>query len=126
MSDLSLRSMRRDEWSKVAELIYDSTNAWYMAHGRPPIFTGPRSNAELFCNVYEALDPGRCLLAEDPASRRLSGSCFYHPRPTHVSLGIMNVHPDSFGRGVARKLLEWIVAFADAQHKPMRLVPAQA
>ena len=34
----------------------------------------------------------------------------------------MNVHPDYFGRGVARILLEWIVAFADDQRKPMRLV----
>ena len=34
----------------------------------------------------------------------------------------MNVHPDFFGRSVARKLLEWIVAFADDQRKPMRLV----
>jgi hypothetical protein len=39
-----------------------------------------------------------------------------------VSVGIMNVHPDYFGRGVARLLLERIVAVADGEGKPLRLV----
>ncbi|MEZ5300350.1 MAG: GNAT family N-acetyltransferase [Verrucomicrobiales bacterium] len=48
--------------------------------------------------------------------------CYYHPRETHVSLGIMNVHPDFFGRGLAKHLLAWILDFAKAQGKPVRLV----
>ena len=72
--------------------------------------------------VYEDLDPGCCVVAEDTASGQLLGSCFYHPRETHVSLGIMNAHPDSFGRGVAGKLLRYIIDFADRQSKPVRLV----
>ena len=43
------------------------------------------------------------------------GSCFYRARETHVSLGIMNVHPIYFGRGVGRKLLGFITDFADRQ-----------
>jgi ribosomal protein S18 acetylase RimI-like enzyme len=76
----------------------------------------------LFCEVYEALDPGCCVLAIDSATQRLMGSCFYHPRPTHVSLGIMNVHDDFFGQGVARKLLAYVTELADEQSKPVRLV----
>lgn len=122
MSSIRLRTMRRDDWSAVAALIYDSTNAWCQTHGRPPFFSGSRDSTQLFCAVYEQLDPGCCVLAEDTAAERLAGSCFFHPRPTHVSLGIMNAHPDYFGRGVARRLLQHIVDFADQQHKRLRLV----
>lgn len=122
MAEIKLRTMRPRDWGAVAGLIYDSTNAWYQNHGRAPIFSGPRENAELFCKVYEDLDPGCCVLAEDAATGRLAGSCFYHPRPTHVSLGIMNVHADYFGHRVGRRLLQHIVDVADQQKKPMRLV----
>jgi GNAT superfamily N-acetyltransferase len=118
----SLRAMKPDEWNEVAALIHDSTNAWYQAHGRSRIFGGPKDDALLFCQVYERLDPGCCVVAADSVQGRLAGSCFYHPRPTHVSLGIMNVHPDYFGRGVARRLLQFITDLADAQGKPLRLV----
>jgi hypothetical protein len=51
------------------------------------------------------------------------GSCFYHPREHHVSLGIMNVHPNYFGRGVARELVKFITDFADHNGYPaVRLV----
>jgi GNAT superfamily N-acetyltransferase len=120
--DIRLRAMKRDDWSQVAELIYDSTNAWYQAHARPPIFSGARDSTELFCSVYEQLDPGCCLLAEDADAGRIAGSCFYHPRPTHVSIGIMNVHQDYFGKGVARKLLKHVTDIADDVGKPTRLV----
>ena len=88
----------------------------------PPIFTGDPAGTELFCSVYEALDPGCCLVAENTRTGRLAGSCFYHPRPTHVSLGIMNVHPNYFGQGVARRLLQAIIEIAAQQNKPLRLV----
>jgi GNAT superfamily N-acetyltransferase len=112
--------MGDDDWTEVATLIYVSTNAWYQAHGRPPYFTGPHDDPKLFCSVYEQLDPGCCVVAEDADTGRLAGSCFFHPRPTHVSLGIMNVHPEYFGRGIARQLLQYVVARADPL--PMRLV----
>ena len=121
-SAFELRPMKTDEWDVVAELIHESTNSWYVASGKSPIFTGPTSDARLFCEVYEALDPGCCLLAVCPKSGKVAGSCFYHPRPTHVSLGIMNVHSDFFGQGIAGSLLSWIIAFADEKKVPVRLV----
>lgn len=108
--------------SAVAELICVSTNDWYQRHGRPPVFAGGPSATTVFADVYEALDPGCCVVAEDAATGRLMGSCFYHPRPTHVSLGIMNSHPDFAGRGVASALLRFITDFADRERKPVRLV----
>jgi GNAT superfamily N-acetyltransferase len=125
MPDFTLRPMQRSDWPAVAELIHQSTNAWYQRAAKPAIFGGPADDCELFCRVYEALDPGCCVLAVDDSGEargRVAGSCFYHPRDTHVSLGIMNAHPDYFGRGVARRLLSYITDFADRAGKPLRLV----
>ena len=99
--DLIIRAMKSDEWDDVAELIHLSTNYWYEANRRLRIFTCPPGGCVWFCKVYEALDPGCCLVARDAKSGRLVGSSFYHPRPTHVSLGIMNAHPSYAGKGVA-------------------------
>jgi GNAT superfamily N-acetyltransferase len=121
-ADLKLRSMRPDEWDRVAELICHSTNRWYLAGNKPAIFPHGPASCRLFCEVYEDLDPGCCVVAEDNASGQLLGSCFYHPRETHVSLGIMNAHPDSFSRGVAGRLLRYIIDFAERESKPVRLV----
>jgi hypothetical protein len=76
----------------------------------------------LFCDVYEALDPGCCILAVAKETGQIAASCFYHSRFTHVSIGIMNVHPDHFGKGLARQLLDRIVRLSNEQNKPMRLV----
>ena len=85
----------------VAELIHVSTNAWYQANLNRSIFQqDDASGCLVFPEVYEALDPGCCLVTEEEGGR-LMGSCFYHPRETHVSRGIMNVHPDFAGLGVA-------------------------
>lgn len=115
-----LRPMQISEWPSVAELIFTSTNAWYQRQGKPAIFTCSPRDVALFCQVYEDLDPGCCVLAEDEG--RLAGSCFYHPRSTHVSLGIMNVHPEFFGKHVARELLRFITTEADRRGLPTRLV----
>ena len=113
--------MRKDEWKEVAELIHDSTNSWYSSNGKKPIFTGPSSDTLLFCEVYEA-DPGCCIVAVCKESAKIAGSCFYHPRSTHVSLGIMNVHSDFFGKGIASLLLSWITNYAEEKDLPVRLV----
>ena len=117
-----LRPMKTDEWHEVAELIYGSTNSWYVANGKNPIFNGPPSDALLFCEVYETLDPGCCILAVCRETKKIAGSCFYHPRTTHVSLGIMNVHSDFFGKGIAGSLLSWIISYAEQKKLPVRLV----
>ena len=122
MSSYTIRAITVDDHEEITALIYHSTNAWYQSHDRPPIFTGDVSVASVFCEVYEALDPGCCVVAQCDQTGALAGSCFYHPRPTHVSLGIMNVHPDHFGGGVARKLLDFVIALAEKEDKPVRLV----
>ena len=114
--------MRPNEQHDVARLIRESTNCWYEANGKAPIFTGELSSTMLFCDVYEALDPGCCILAIVEETGQIAASCFYHPRFTHVSIGIMNVHPDHFGKGLARQLLDRIVRLSNEQNKPMRLV----
>ena len=122
MAELTLRPMEARDWDEVAELICLGTNHWYQTHGMGPIFVNGPQSARLFCEVYEALDPGCCILAVNQDSGKIAGSCFYHPRPTHVSLGIMNVHPNYFGASVARRLLSFIIEFADQADKPVRLV----
>ncbi|MBS11272.1 MAG: GNAT family N-acetyltransferase [Gemmatimonadetes bacterium] len=115
--------MTDSDCSAVAELIHVSTNDYYTSHGMGAIFGGePEATTRLFCEVYEDLDPGCCLVVEHPDTGRLMGSCFYHPRETHVSLGIMNVHPSYFGQGLARRLLNEITSKADGAGKPTRLV----
>src|SRR5882762_2643195 len=122
MGDFGLRAMRADESSAVAEIGCASIRGWYAAAGKPGRFPGGPESCLLFPEVYEDLDPGCCVVAEEKGSGRLAGSCFYHPRETHVSLGIMNAHPDYFGRGVAKALLQYVCDLADRQRKPVRLV----
>ncbi|CAN5837923.1 hypothetical protein BH10CHL1_BH10CHL1_45500 [soil metagenome] len=122
MSEITLRPMAADDWSEVADLICLGTNYWYQTHGMGKIFGAGPESARLFCEVYETLDPGHCILAVNPTSGRIMGSCFYHPRETHVSLGIMNVHPNYFGHSIARKLLNFVVHFSEQAQKPLRLV----
>ncbi|MCB1233931.1 MAG: GNAT family N-acetyltransferase [Verrucomicrobiae bacterium] len=114
--------MKKADRPEVANLIYLSTNTWYRARLGHAIFSGGPEVCELFCEVYEGLDPGFCLLAEHSKTGIIAGSCFYHPRETHVSLGIMNVHPNYFGNGVARLLLRRIAEYAREEGLPLRLV----
>jgi GNAT superfamily N-acetyltransferase len=122
MTEATIRAMQPGDRDDVAELIYLSTNYWYQTHGRSTIFSGGPDVARVFFDVYEALDPGCGLVAVLPDSGRVIGSCFYHPRATHVSLGIMNTHPSYAGAGLARNLLRWIIGFAESKHLPIRLV----
>ncbi|MBI5818349.1 MAG: GNAT family N-acetyltransferase [Verrucomicrobia bacterium] len=121
MATVQIRKMTKADRVVVSELIHFSTNHWYQTHGRSAVFSGAPALTEVFFNVYEALDPGCGIVAIHP-NGRLIGSCFYHPRETHVSLGIMNSHPSYGGCGVARALLDWIIRFADREGKPVRLV----
>ncbi len=119
---INIRNMQRQEWPVVARLIHDSTNGWYVNRGMSPCFANGPESTLLFCEVYETLDPGCCLVAVDSDSDEIVGSCFWHLRPTHVSLGIMNVHPGHFGKGIAAKLLREITGIADERKLPVRLV----
>jgi GNAT superfamily N-acetyltransferase len=118
MSTLRLRPMAPADRFEVAELIYGSINVWYQTHGRPPIFTGGPRVTEIFYDVYHALEPGCTVVAEHPETGRLMGSCFYHPRKHHVSLGIMNVQPNYFGMGVSSALLRHIIDYTESHGYP--------
>ena len=110
--------MKRGEEAEVAGLIHRSTNHWYREKLGRGVFAGPPRDCLVFPGTYEALDPGCCVVAE--IDGRLAGSCFYHPRETHVGLGIMNAAPEFAGRGVARALLTEIIGRAGVL--PVRLV----
>ena len=121
MNALTLRTITPADFADVAELIHLSTNYWYAASGKPLIFTGDSANCIVFCETYEMLDAGCCIIAENEAGK-IVGSCFYHPRKTHISVGIVNTHPNYFGKGVARQMLNRVIALAEQENLPVRLV----
>lgn len=106
----------------ISRLIFHSTNQYYESIGREPIFQGEELDPAIMFDVYQTLDPNQGLVAVDNKTDGIIGLCFVHPRETHFSLGIMNVHPDHFGRGVARTLLSRIIEMAMTENKPVRLV----
>ena len=116
----SIRTMKPKEWEEVGKLIYVATNTWYEQNGKSPVFSCEAADLRFFCEVYEGMDPGCCLVAEIDA--QIAASCFYHPRPTHYSLGIMCVHPKFYGRGLAKKLLNEIIRLSSEANKPLNLI----
>ncbi len=118
-----LRPIKPEERFEVAELIYLSLNHWHQTHGRSAIFhDGPRI-AEVFYDTYQELTPDHNVIAVHPETQRIMGSCFYHPREHHVSLGVMTVHPNYFGHGVGRALVDYIIDFTEQNNYPaLRLV----
>lgn len=121
-SGFCLRPISQDDRDEVSRLIFHSTNRYYRSIGRQPIFKGDELSPSDIFDVYERIDPGEGIAAVDDESRKIIGSCFVHPRETHVSLGIMNAHPDHFGRGAARAILKEILDRARIADKPVRLV----
>jgi len=120
MTDFQLRAMNARDRDGVTALIHASTNRWYAAHGHGKILGGDPKNTAVFFDVYQALDGDCGVIAE--RNGQIVGSCFYHPRSTHMSLGIMNVHPDHFGSGIGRAMLRYILDLADASDLSVRLV----
>ena len=114
--------MEQQDWNEVARLIHASLNVWFKKNRGFELVPGPWETMLVFPRVYESLDPNCCILAVDSESGRIAGACFFHPRPTHVSLGIMNTHPDFFGRKAAGLMLQYILDFAAKENKPVRLV----
>ncbi|MCM8542351.1 MAG: GNAT family N-acetyltransferase [Lentisphaeraceae bacterium] len=115
-----LRTMKPNEWDEVGQLIFTATNTWYEQNGKAAVFNCSPGDLSFFCKTYEDLDPDCCLVIE--INGKISASCFYHPRPTHYSLGIMCVHPDYYGRGLARKLLTKIISLSKKAVKPLNLI----
>ncbi len=117
-----LREMSLEDREAVSRLIFHSTNQYYQSIGRDPIFQGDDLSPSEMFDVYQQLDANQGIVAIDNQSHEMIGLCFVHPRETHFSLGIMNVHPQHFGRGVARAILAQIIERAGKAGKPVRLV----
>lgn len=121
---MKLRLMEPRDWNEVARLIYESLNAWYMKYRGFNLVTGSWETMLLYPRAYEALDPNCCILAVEDSDQeeRIAGSCFFHPRSTHIALGMMNTHPDFFGKKCASLMLKYIIDLAELENKPIRLV----
>ena len=121
-SKIIVRLKKESDNEAVAILIRDSLNVWYREHFGIKEVVPSVAASSVFTRVYDELDPNCCVVAEDAETGRLAGSCFFHPRPTHVSLGIMNVAPEYFGQKVSSKLLAYIVDVAERRNQTLRLV----
>lgn len=120
---VTIQTARPDQWLEIAHLIYHSTNAWYEKNRGFKAFSAEPDCGLLFPRTYAALDGlENTIIAWDSDENRIVGSCFVHPRKTHISLGILNVHPDAFGKHIAPKIMTHIAAMAQAADKPLRLV----
>ena len=122
MANILIRLKKAEDDAAVAALICDSLNVWYKKNRGFEQVVPSAEAATLYARVYDALDPDCCVVAEDAETGKIAGSCFFHPRPTHVSLGIMTVAPEYFGRKVSSKLLKYIVDVAERRNQPLRLV----
>lgn len=119
---LPIQRMSQTEWPEVARLIHQSTNHWYLQNRGAPIFSCSHEELQIFCEIYESLDPGCCLIVREAPAGPILASCFYRLRPQHVSLGILNVHPQAMGRRLGRLLVEEVIRIAEGENKPLRLV----
>jgi len=107
----------------VSRLLHVSLVSWYQSRlGQGARFGERAEPFRIFPDVYAALDPGEGVGAWDGESGELLGVCFVHPRPTHVSIGIVATGPGAQGRGIARAMLEPALRRARAEGKPVRLV----
>lgn len=106
------------------QTLHGAFNTWYWKHGwGRDYFTCTPDEAAVFYDIYNDLNPGCSIAMFEQSTGNLAGACFYHPREHHVSLGIMAVHPDYFGLGIGRELVDGIVAFTeDNGFKSLRLV----
>ena len=109
-----LRPLKPEDVTEHADLLYVSFNYWYWKHGwGRDYFTCKPHDTAIFYQIYNDLSPGCSIAAFEPESGRMMGSCFYHPREHHVSLGIMSIHPNYIGKGVGRALVNHITDFTD-------------
>jgi len=107
---------------EIAELILVSTNCWYENNGKVAPFSCTAEDMKIYRQVYESIDEGCHLLMVDYTNDKVAASCFYHLRKSHISLGIMNVHPDYAGYGLASQLLKEIICISEREKLPLRLI----
>jgi GNAT superfamily N-acetyltransferase len=105
-----------------------SFNIWYRNHGMTQdFFQCSDDDLGIFWRVYSRISPGHTVAAIERDTGAMLGACFYHPREHHVSLGIMAVAPEAFGRGVGSQLVKHIVHFTESNsYAALRLVGSAA
>ncbi len=116
---MKLQRLQPHQYDELAKLLHASLDVWHRTRLNVDRFGTAWEPFRLTVDVYEELDPGCCVVAIDD-SGAICGSAFFHPRETHVGVGVVTVHPKAFGRGVGRALMEEIVRVAAG--KPLRLV----
>jgi ribosomal protein S18 acetylase RimI-like enzyme len=123
-TSIILRSLKDNDVPEHADLLYSSFNSWYWKHGWGKDYFGcSPQETSIFYDIYNDLTPGCSIAAFDDKTGRMMGSCFYHPREHHVSLGIMSVHPNYSGRGVGKQLVDYILNYTkNNDYKSCRLV----
>ena len=114
--------LQPEQFDEAAALIHASTNAWYLKNTGRVAFGCEPSGCRLFPDTYHALDAGQCITATDDATGKLIGTCYLHPRETHIGVGIVNTAPDVASAGVASQMIREACAIADACGLPLRLV----
>jgi GNAT superfamily N-acetyltransferase len=119
-----LRPMVEEDVPTYTRMLKRSFNTWYWNHGwGADYFTCQEEKLAIFWEIYRRISPGHCVVAVHPESGALLGSCFYHPREHHVSLGIMAVDPDYFGQGMGTRLVNHIIDFTERNgYEALRLV----
>jgi GNAT superfamily N-acetyltransferase len=123
VSGFDLRPLTAERRGEYVRMLHASFNTWYAQRGwAGDYFKCAPEDTGVFLDVYEDLTPGTNVSAFHRETGRLIGTCFYHPRPHHMSLGIMAVHPDHFGRGVGTAMVREIIAAAEDRGTPVRLV----
>ena len=123
-SSFELRPLTDDDVFEYADMLFGAFNAWWWKHGLGRDFyeCDPVETA-IFYHVYNDLTPGSSIAAFHRETGRMMGACFYHPRENHVSLGIMAVHPNYVGNGVARAMVDYILGYVrDNDYPTCRLV----
>lgn len=112
-----------EDHEPIARLLHQSLVHWYESRlGQGARFGDSPAPFRLFPQVYEALDAGECVTARDADTGEWLGVCFSHERETHIAVGIVSTLPTAGGKGIARKMVELVLAKARQQGKPARLV----
>ena len=114
LQEFDRRPLSDTDRTEYGHMLHSAFNTWYWRHGwGRDYFTCTPDDAAVFYDIYNDLNPGCSIAFFDRTTGALAGACFYHPREHHMSLGIMAVHPDYFGRGIGRALVNGIAQFTD-------------
>ena len=60
-----LRGLTREDWEEQAELIHGSLSTWYRTRLNSAKFGEDAGPFRVFPELYEGLDPGCCLVAQE-------------------------------------------------------------